>query len=254
AVSRDGTLLSVIGMDGALHLWDATAGKELRKIDNIYSDGGVSEAMFTPDGKSLAVRGYDGTARLFEVATAKKIRQIGKRPENNNFYGGYTGLAFTSDGKTMASTGGENANGKQLWHIFLHDVASGNEIHRITTEDQNGVPVSPTFSPDGKSLIWTDWQGTIKIAETISGKIIQEHKNSGGGYYGGEFILSSDGRTLISRGMNSGLRMVDLASGKATQKFEKPVQQNQFGWWGGSGHGSIAMSTDGKFVALASDG
>src|SRR5262249_57828969 len=61
-------------------------------------------------------------------------------------------------------------------------------------------------------------------------------------------------RTLISRGMNSGLRMVDLASGKATQKFEKPVHQNQFGWWGGSGHGSIAMSTDGKFVALASDG
>jgi WD40 repeat protein len=252
AVSRDGTMLSVIGMDGALHLWDATAGKELRKIDNIYSDGGVSEAMFTPDGKSLAVRGYDGTARLFEVATAKKIRQIGKRPENNNFYGGYTGLAFTADGKTMASTGGENANGKQLWHIFLHDVASGNEIHRITTEDQNGFPVSPTFSPDGKSLIWTDWQGTIKIAETISGKIVQEHKNSSGGYYGGEFILSADGRTMISRGMNDGLRMVDLASGKATQKFEKPAQQNQFGWWGGGGHGSIAMTPDGKLVALTS--
>ena len=255
AVSRDGRMLSVVGMDGALHIWDAVAGKELRKIDNIYSDGGLSETMFTPDGKMLAVRGYDSTTRLFEVATAKKIRQIGKRPDNNNqFYGGNAGLAFTPDGKMMASTGGENANGKQLWHIFLHDVASGTEINRITTEDQNGFPVCPTFSPDGKSLIWTDWQGTIKIAETISGKIVQQHKSNGGGYYGGEFILSADGRTLISRGVNAGLRMVDLASGKATQKFQQPAQVNQsFGWWGGGGHGSIAMSPDGKLIALASE-
>jgi WD40 repeat protein len=254
AISNDGSTLSVVAYDGSLHLWDTIAGKELRKIDNIYSDGGLSEAMFTPDGKTLAVRGYDSTTRLFEVATGKKIRLVGKRPENNNgFYGG-GGMAFTPDGKTMASTGGENANGKQLWHLFLHDVASGNEINRITTEDQSGFPVCPTFSPDGKTLIWTDWQGTIKIAETISGKIVQEHKSSNGGYYGGEFILSSDGRTLLARGVNAGLRTVDLASGKGTMKFEQPTQVNQsFGWWGGGGRGSITMSHDGKLVALTSE-
>jgi WD40 repeat protein len=256
AISPDGGVLSVVGYDGSLHLWDTIAGKELRKIDNIYSDGGLSEAMFTPDGKTLAVRGYDSTTRLFEVATAKKTRTIGKRPDNNNnvYYGG-GGMTFSPDGKTMASTGGENANGKQLWHLYLHDVGSGNEINRITTEDQSGFPVCPTFSPDGKNLIWTDWQGTIKVAETISGKVVQEHKNSNGGYNGGEFVLSADGRTLISRGMNAGLRMVDLASGKATMKFEQPTQMNQnFGWWGGGGRGSISMSRDGKLVAMTSEG
>jgi WD40 repeat protein len=256
AVSEDGKLLSVVSNDASLHIWDTVAGKELGKIDNIYADGGLSEAMFTPDGKQLAVRGYDSTTRLFEVATAKKIRQIGKRPDgNNNVYYGGGGMAFTPDGKTMASTGGENANGKQLWHIFLHDVASGNEITRITSDDQNGFPVCPTFAPDGKTVVWSDWQGTIKIGETISGKILQEHKNNGGGYYGGEFVLSTDGRTLISRSMSGGLRMVDLASGKETKKFERPTEQNQmFGWWGGGGRGSIAMSRDGKLIALASEG
>jgi WD40 repeat protein len=254
AVSDDGKLLSVVSNDASLHIWDTVAGKELRKIDNIYADGGLSEAMFTPDNKHLAVRGYDSTTRLFEVATAKKLRQIGKRPDNNNVFYGGGGMAFTPDGKTMASTGCENANGKQLWHIYLHDVASGNEINRITTDDQNGS-VCPTFAPDGKTIVWSDWQGTIRIGETISGKILQEHKNSSGGYYGGEFVLSTDGRTLISRSMSGGLRMLDLASGKETKKFEKPAQQNQmFGWWGNGNRGSIAISRDGKLVALASEG
>jgi WD40 repeat protein len=254
-LSADGKTLAVTGMDGALHLWDTTAGKELRKIDNTHADGGVAETVFSPDGKTLAVRSYDGSMRLFEVATSKKIRQLGKKPDNGNvFYGGGAGLAFSPDGKTVVSTIGQNANGKQVWHLVLHDTGTGKELRRITSEDQNGNPVCPTFAPDGKTLVWSKWDGSVLIADVGTGKVLHEHKGDGQGG-SGDFILTPDGKTLISRSMNSALRFLDLASGKATQKFGKPALQNElWGIYGPGSRGGMALLADGKLIAVGGEG
>src|SRR5262249_3792339 len=181
----------------------------------------------------------------------KKVRNLGKKPENGNFWGGNgSGMAFSPDGKTLVATSGEFANAKQKWHVVLYDTATGNELRRITNEDQNGNPVSPTFTPDGTKLIWAKWDGSIHVAETATGKLLHEHK--GQGTYGvSDLVVTSDGKTLMSRSPNSGLRMLDVATGKATNKFDQTIQQQFWGYYG-NGRGGLALSNDGKLVAMTS--
>jgi WD40 repeat protein len=250
ALSADGKTLAVNGMDGTLRLWDTTAGKELRKIDHSQLENGIGEVCFSPDGKTLAVKSYDSTIRLIEVATGKKVRQLGKAPENGNaFYGGNAGMCFSPDGKMLVSTSGENNNGKQVWHVILHDPATGKELRRISNEDQTGMPYATRFAPDSKTLLWGKWDGTIHVADALSGKVIRPIKDQHGT---NDFLVTPDGKSLLIRNQNAGLRVLELATGKEVKKFERLGQQQQM-FWGGGSPGGLAVSADSKLAAMAGE-
>jgi WD40 repeat protein len=249
ALSADGKTLAVNGMDGTLRLWDTTAGKELRKIDHNEINNGVGEICFSPDGKLLAVKGYDSTIRLIEVATGKKARQLGEAGKNLTFYGGNSGMCFSPDGKMLVSTCGENANGKQVWHVILHDPATGKELRRISNEDQNGMPYATRFTADSKTLLWGKWDGTIHVADPATGKVDRQIKSQGGA---SDFLVTPNGKSLLVRNQNTGLRLLEFATGKEVKNFERITQQQQM-FWGGGSAGSLAVSADGKLVAMAGE-
>jgi WD40 repeat protein len=251
AISADGKMLACGGVDGGVHLWDVAAGKELRKIEIGDFPNGVAEMAFAPDGKMLALRSYDSSIRLFEVPGGKKIRDLEKKADNANaaaFYGGEQSLAFTPDGKILVSTKGENANGKQVWHLILHDTTTGKELRRITSDDQGNMPMCPRFSPDGKTLAWSKFDGSYQFAEVATGKLGRQLKTNT--LLPGELLFSADGTKLITRSANFGLRILDLATGKETVKLgTRQSRVVMSGWWGNS-RGSIALSADEKLFAL----
>src|SRR5262249_31092059 len=95
AFSPEGSLLAVsgsIGPPGALSvrfflaLWDADAGRELRRLEGAKTFGAP---VFNPDGRLLAVFDYD-QVRLLEVPTGReRVAWLQKNVQ---------GLAFSPDG------------------------------------------------------------------------------------------------------------------------------------------------------------
>jgi WD40 repeat protein len=100
---RAAGLQTKVSADGwILHVWDVASGDTLCRIDG----GGDGALAFSPDGQTLAAA--DGAViRLWDVATGKE------RLDFPGHHGAVQSVAFTDDGKTLAS-GGE-AGRVLLW-------------------------------------------------------------------------------------------------------------------------------------------
>jgi len=197
AYSPDGRVIASGGKDGAVELWDAATGKNLRQLTGLRDN--ITSVAFSPDGKTLAaaagVGGKAGTICLWDVATAKLQRSM----ESSGFL---DALAFAPDGRMFASAGGYDFKAR-LW-----DVASGKEL-RPLNGDQRGC-YAIAFSPDGKWLAsgGDDRDPAIFIWEVDSGQeALQFH-----GHRAAECSLafSPDGRVLASGGAESMVLLWDM--------------------------------------------
>src|SRR5262249_60645627 len=73
ALAPDGKPLASAG-GGAIVLWDAETGKELRRFEGRL--GGVRSLAFTRDGQFLASGGEDNAIRLWDVHKGKELRRF----------------------------------------------------------------------------------------------------------------------------------------------------------------------------------
>ncbi|MFG3297058.1 caspase family protein [Streptomyces sp. NPDC048179] len=121
----------------SVRLWNVGNGKSLATVT------GDDYWVFSPDGENLATPYLHGqSVRLWKRATGK-ITEI----RTNQM--GLIDIAFSPDGKTLA-TAGMLASDKFDNPVRLWDVATG-KMRATLTGPNNGVQ-SMEFSPDGKTL------------------------------------------------------------------------------------------------------
>ena len=157
ALSSDGKTLATLQANSTIQLWEVASGNKIREIKGPKT--GVANLLFSPDGTMLAARGGDRTVYLLATDTGNEIRQIkiqqaaaaGGRVV---FFGARRGsaMAFSPDGKTLATAETEIANQKIDTYIRLAEVESGKEIRRIASGG-NGV-AALGYSADGKTLAY----------------------------------------------------------------------------------------------------
>ncbi len=129
------------------------------------------------------------TTSVPETSTAEVPARlvIGQPPADNN--GGVEGLAFSPDGKALASL---YKNGK----IVLWDLATRQNIQSFPGTGETGeLGMMPgfAFSPDGKSLVSKSDGGTPVLWDVATGQSIEVEK---GLVRGNGMALSPDGRLL----------------------------------------------------------
>jgi WD40 repeat protein len=117
AFSPDGKLLASTSWDTTARLWDVATGQSLFVLEG--HDGVVNAAAFVPDGKTLLTGGEDGTIRLWDTAVGKPVGKIQahhseKRPDGDLRKDLFS-LAFSSDGKRLASAGRDRA--VRIWEV-----------------------------------------------------------------------------------------------------------------------------------------
>jgi WD40 repeat protein len=265
--------------DGFFRVWDVASGKELRRFGNgsrgpavggaaaVAVRAGVLVAQqslggavaLSADGKTLAAAGGDGVVRLWEVATGKELRMLRNAPNPKGapqprgiVPGGAANLAFSPDGKMLATRGRDHT-------IHLWDIATGRHIRQMAPPTQagaanrvvafrGGLGNALVFLPDGKSLVSAGLEidngqmgNVIRLFDVASGNAGLEIKGQDRLAVGG-LAVAADGKTLAVGGGNSLVRLYDLASGKEVGQLG---QQRQ-----GSIISSLVFAPTGNLLAL----
>jgi WD40 repeat protein len=228
-----------------LHLWDATAGKLVRTFPDVAS------WSFSADRKSIALGQVDGRIALHDLVKDHEPRYF------TGHSSGIHSLAFSPDGKQLASGGGQPREKSYAEKkpeekreidrtIRLWDVATGKERHKIEAGEHDVSDVR--FSPDGRYLLANTSRGTdprsaehptspgTSLWDTSTGKrheYLPEWENGKG-----TFDFCPDGKHLI-RSARDGFHLWDIAAKKDVRHWATAQ-----GWAAG-----FILSPDGTLLA-----
>jgi RNA polymerase sigma factor (sigma-70 family) len=140
-LSSDGkTLLSSVTPNGdSVCVWEVPSGKLLRRFAQERR-----VAALSPNGKTVAVA-HDSVLQLWDVASGREVRQLNAPVVKPRRRGNVQALAFSPDGKTLASTHGFPGV------LCLWDVAAGTPAAVVPAAGNSMTRL--IFSPDGKTLV-----------------------------------------------------------------------------------------------------
>jgi WD40 repeat protein len=195
---------------------------------------------FSPDGKTLAsgsrvIRRFGevspDTIKLWDAHSGQLRATV------RGYASSVTCLAYSPDGKTLASGGGDVQNPSTPGEIKLWDGRSGQE--RASLKGHAGTVYCVVFSPDGKTLASGSEDNTIKLWDAATGQVRATLKGHDRSVHCVAF--RPDGKTLASGSADDTIKLWDVATG---QNIDTAKQQNTVT--------SVAFSPDGKTLASGS--
>jgi WD40 repeat protein/serine/threonine protein kinase len=188
AFSPDSQLLAIPSIQfGVVRLWNVSTNREVAVLSH---PGDPRWVEFSSDGRAL-VTAHPRSVRIWNLAgDGEKVLLSGHE-------GGVPGIAFSPDGKLLASVGKDRT--ATIW-----DPATGRILHRLTAF--GGVLHAVAFSPDSRLLAIGDRIGGIHIWEVGSWQElpVPAHRT---GHEIWSLAFSPDGRYFAACGLPSGLTL-----------------------------------------------
>ncbi|MFL5244097.1 MAG: WD40 repeat domain-containing protein [Gemmataceae bacterium] len=219
AYRPDGKTVAAGGY-GEVLIFDSASGDLAGKVTG--QTGHVNALTYSHDGTHLAVAGGEpaksGEVRLYAVPPNGL-----PSPQAEKLLSGHKdvifGLAFSPDGKTLASSGYDRL-------IKLWDVATGKEI--MTLKDHSDTVYGLAFSPDGKMLASGAADRAVKIWEVATAKRLHTLSDSTDWIYA--LAWSPNGKHVAGGGVDKSIRIWEVSpeNAKLTQSafaHEAPVSR-----------------------------
>jgi WD40 repeat protein len=202
--SSEGQRLATGGNDAVARFWDPEKGV-LTGL-TIGGSFAVPSIAFTPDGTVLAVVNGD-KVRLREVGSE---RIVGTFQADTSLYQ----VVFSPDGRLLAATGSDNLI--RLWRVE-QAYRTGQEHYpdpRLFSGHDGAAGTfralvwKAVFSPDGQLLFSAGGDGTVRLWEAVSGKLLGTYL----AHPGGATCLSlrADGLRLASGGLDGSVKIWEV--------------------------------------------
>jgi len=245
--SADGARLVTVAAD-AVRIWDATSGALVHKLAQKRNDGKPSDyfaVALSRDGRLVAASDAAGAVtHVWDATTGAPLAELRNDPME------YPGLAFSSDGHWLATTGGENVRvfdthawrpactirGPRLYPLAFDptgarlvtgaatgDVAiwaipSGVRTHHLR---EIGDPVDAVaFSPDGQLVMAGSRDGAEQIWQAGSGKLQSQFNSRHTRILAAEFDRTS--KLVLAAGADGTVVVADAALGMPVTVLEGP--------------------------------
>lgn len=229
--SPDGSLVASSPPDIAYEIRDAKTGNV---ILSVKAHATSSERVISPDGSMVAECGRYGDAvvKLYDAKTNALIRRLEGHP------GIIYSVAFSPDGKTVASGGGDRT-------IRFWDAQTGRLLKTLSGHTLNVTAVA--FSRDGARLASASEDDTIKLWNVASGQLIRTIKGFTPGVSGIESVaFSPDGQMLVVSS-NVQVKLFETATGKLLRVFETNESHT-------SGEMTICCGSEARSAVFSPDG
>ena len=193
----------------------------------------IYSLVFSPDSKSLVAgtnfsRTSNRTLRVWDVQTGKELMVFG----DQEFVIG--DLSFSPDGKYLALASGRDWDSENF-EVRILDFAEKTVKHSL--KGHSGVVTSVSYSPDGRRIVTTSEDGTVRIWNADTGtELFRLGSLKRGFFLTSQARFSPDGRSLAIwegglGGRGNKVKILTAASKEDVEKWQedqiKNVQQKK---------------------------
>ncbi len=168
---------------GGVEFWDVGQGSRLRSTTD---DKPVTFLKYSADGKQVMTSSNAGPVKLWDTTTGELIRMFPWR----------MGADISPDGEFVACVSATAASDKASGTVDLFRSKDGSKLKSFTSEPGSSASylLWVTFSPNGRLLAATDWNGTVSVWDVDTGKLEHSTKDSSAGAH--TAVFAPDGATL----------------------------------------------------------
>ena len=225
--------------------WDATTGKNVVNYGP-QRNGSVFSVVWSPDGKRVAVTAVGYGVQIYNAATGKLLdtypassqASLSTKTGATTLSGGSGAMAtaWSPDGTLMATSFfGSYGNSVQVWNTTTNKLV-------LNYTGNADVVGSVAWSPDGKYIVSSSWDGSTQVWNASTGQKIHDFENNQREL--GQAAWSPDGKT-IAYILNDQVKVVNPFTGKVLMTHNGPNDKY--------GLTDLTWSPDGRSIASAGD-
>ncbi len=217
--------------------FEAASGAGTTRIESVrfrtalQHPGLVRGVAFAAQWELVATACDDRIVRLWALKAPRRFRALTGHRERA------WSVAFSPDGRMLASAAGNWACPEGSGELKLWDVRTGAEVRSLPGHE--ALVFCVAFSPDGQALASASWDETVRLWDATTGKlrrVLRGHKAPVR-----SLAFSPDGRLLASGGFDGTVRLWDARGGQARGVLGSP----------GNRVNCVAFSPDGLTLASA---
>ena len=246
AFSPDNLVLVTAGDDQSIHTWSAETGVPIEVLPSQKSP--IASIAFAPSGE-LVSAAADRSLAIWDLTISWKLeRTIGTGNAGSPFVDRVSAVAFSRDGKVLATGGGEPSRGGEL---KLWNPATGELVRDLPNIHSDAV-LALDFSPDDKFLLSGAADRMARVVDLATGKQAKSFEGHTQHVLGVSW--SPDGRTIATAGADNTVKLWDWLTGdrkKSIDGYEKEVTGVLYT---GAGAQLVTSSGDNKVRLLNADG
>lgn len=231
--SPDGRSLAAELDDGTVNLWDLRTRKKPKVLDQ----GNMGDALgFSADGRTLTALGSNGAVTRWDLRTGKPSSSTIPLPADTFC----DRMAVSQNGRDVAC---DYSSGQGDGELFVWDTWKSKKTNAWPDGSQKGLVLM--FSPDGKSLVFSDSSGRLELWDIASHRRTRRLDSA---VISDTSAFSPDGGTLAELSLDIGRReeaigIWKLADGRKVAAIPSP-----------EGLHALALGAGGTMLATAADG